>query len=143
MLVTIDEVEVRMKATFTGADRTQVEALIEDVSNLVRVVAAPELDDITAPLTGNLRALIPIIVKSIRRGLENPRGLTGEQLGDYGWQSQSGQNPDIGLTRNERRMIRRIVGKLGVNSIRLEGELPVLASSDIVFQLDENLLISA
>jgi hypothetical protein len=141
MLVTIDEVEARLKTTFEGADRTQMEALIEDVSNLVRVIAAPELDDVVAPLTGNLRALIPIIVKSIRRGKENPRGLTGEQLGDYGWQSQSGQNPDIGLTMNEKRMIRRIVGKLGVLSIRMEGEMPVLASSDLIFQLDDDFLI--
>lgn len=141
MLVTIDEVEARLKTTFEGAERTQMEALIEDVSNLVRVIAAPELDDIVAPLTGNLRALIPIIVKSIRRGKENPRGLTGEQLGDYGWQSQSGQNPDIGLTMNEKRMIRRIVGKLGVLSIRMEGEMPILASSDLIFQLDDDFLI--
>ncbi len=141
MLVTIDEVEARLKTTFEGADRTQMEALIEDVSNLVRVIAAPELDDVVAPLTGNLRALIPIIVKSIRRGKENPRGLTGEQLGDYGWQSQSGQNPDIGLTFNEKKMIRRIVGKLGVLSIRMEGEMPVLASSDLIFQLDDDFLI--
>lgn len=141
MLVTIDEVEARLKTTFEGADRTQMEALIEDVSNLVRVIAAPELDDVVAPLTGNLRALIPIIVKSIRRGKENPRGLTGEQLGDYGWQSQSGQNPDIGLTMNEKRMIRRIVGKLGVLSIRMEGEMPILASSDLIFQLDDDFLI--
>jgi len=141
MLVTIDEVEARLKTTFEGADRTQMEALIEDVSNLVRVIAAPELDDVVAPLNGNLRALIPIIVKSIRRGKENPRGLTGEQLGDYGWQSQSGQNPDIGLTMNEKRMIRRIVGKLGVLSIRMEGEMPILASSDLIFQLDDDFLI--
>lgn len=141
MLVTIDEVEARLKTTFEGADRTQMEALIEDVSNLVRVIARPHLDDVVAPLTGTLRALIPIIVKSIYRGKENPRGLTGEQLGDYGWQSQSGQNPDIGLTANEKRMIRLIVGKLGVLSIRMEGELPVLASSDLIFQLDEDFLI--
>jgi hypothetical protein len=38
-------------------------------------------------------------------------------------------------------MIRRIVGKLGVESIRMEGEMPVLASSDIIFQLDEDFLI--
>jgi hypothetical protein len=141
VLVTIDEVEVRFKTTFEGDERTYIEALMEDVSNLVRVIAKPELDDVVAPLTGNLRALIPIIVKAIRRGRENPRGLTGENLGDYGWQSNSGQNPDIGLTRNEKRMIRRIVGKLGVESIRMEGEMPVLASSDIIFQLDEDFLI--
>lgn len=128
-LVTVAEVEARFKTTFTGDDLTQIEALLEDASNLVRVCVAPELDDTMAPLTGNLRALIPIIVNMVRRARENPRGLTGEQLGDYGWQAQSAQT-SVYLTRNEKRLIRKIVGVLGVKALVQEGDLPLLVSSE-------------
>lgn len=129
MLVTISEVEARFKTTFEGADLTQIEALIDDASNLVRVCVAPELDDTTAPLTGNLRALIPIIMTMIRRARDNPRGLTGEQLGDYGWQAQNAQTT-VYLTRNEKRLVRKIVGFLGVKELELEDDLPLLVSSE-------------
>lgn len=131
MLVTIAEVEARLKTTFSpGPDRDQIEALIEDASNLVRACVKPELDDIEAPLTGSLRALIPIVMTMVRRARDNPRGLTGEQLGDYGWQAQAAQTT-IYLTRNEKRLIRKIVGKLGVSSLELEGYMPQLVSSEL------------
>lgn len=128
-LVLVSEVEKRFKTTFSGDDLEQIEALLEDASNLVRACVAPELDDTEAPLTGNLRALIPIILSMVRRSRENPRGLTGEQLGDYGWQAQ-GAATSVYLTRNEKRLVRKIVGVLGVKELEQEGDLPLLVSSE-------------
>lgn len=127
--------ELTARPGFANVDQVEAEELIEDASAHVREVANPvELD----PAVGIPRAVKSIVVQMVRRGFDNPRGLTGEQLGDYGWQAQSaGPSGTILPTRRETKLIRRAVNKLGVNTLQLQGDLPL---RDQVFGFEDELL---
>lgn len=119
-LITVEQLTAR--PGFDGVDEAQASAVLDDVSALVAAVA--DLDtpwtDATVPAE-----VVPVIVAMARRGLSNPRGLTGEQLGDYGWQSQGGGGTGIFATRMERRIIRKAAGRLGTTTVELENPLPL------------------
>lgn len=117
-----------------GTTEEQIEAFLEDASAIVNLIAfgTTEADywtdwDASSGSDDNPvpNAVIPVIVNMVRRALENPRGLTGEQLGDYQWQAASGTQTAIYATREERKIIRRAAGTLSVGTAQLEGYLPL------------------
>jgi hypothetical protein len=105
---------------FDGTDEADVSSLLEAASALVALAADPvELDAETLP-----PALIPVIVGMVRRGLHNPLGRSGEQLGDYGWQAP-GAASGIYATRREEKLIRRAVGTSSAGTVTLETDVPL------------------
>lgn len=109
---------------FDAVDPVQAAKLIEVVSGLVEDVARPHvLDPQALP-----PAIEAVVVSMVRRGLDNPRGLTGEQLGDYQWQGTAASG-SIYVSLNEKRVIRRAIGKLGVATVSLEADIPIPTDS--------------
>lgn len=124
-LIQVTDLETRLGRTLSSTQTTQAEALIDDASALVGDIADTDfLDD-----AGDLDvppAIVPVVVKMVRRELENPRGLTMETIGGYTWQSQTQGGPGtLYATRSEKRTIRRAVSKLGAGSAQLEGYMPL------------------
>lgn len=123
-LISIDQLNDRLGQTLAGDAETQAEAFIEDASELVLQIATGNGDapawDSPNDLPG---AVVPVIVSMVRRAIENPRGLSGEQLGDYQWQAGQGGQASIYATRREERIIRRAAGRLGAGTVQLEGYL--------------------
>lgn len=122
-LIQVSDLTDRLGRSLDETETTQAEALIDDASALIRDVA----DDDFLNDSGTLDvppSIVPVVVTMVRRALENPRGLSGEQLGSYSWQAQ-GQQAAIYANRNEKRIIRRAVSKLGVGTAQLEGYLPL------------------
>lgn len=120
-LITVEQLIAR--PGFDGVDEAQASAVLDDVSALVAAVA-----DLAVPWTAATvpAEVVPVIVSMARRGLSNPRGLTGEQLGDYGWQSQGGAGASsLYATRNEKRIIRKAAGRLGATTVTLDSDLPL------------------
>lgn len=120
-LITVEQLLAR--PGFDGVDESQAEAVLDDVSALVVQIAGidPEWTADTVPA-----AVVPVIVSMCRRGLSNPRGLTGEQLGDYGWQAQGASGASsLYATRREERIIRRAAGRSGASSVDLDNPLPL------------------
>lgn len=119
-LISVEELTAR--PGFDGVDEGQAAAVLGDVSALVAQIAEadPAWTAATVPA-----AVVPVIVSMARRGLSNPRGLSGEQLGDYGWQSQGGGTTGIYATRREQRIVRRAAGRSGVSSVDLDSPLPL------------------
>lgn len=114
-LITFAQLQVR--PGFDNVNQDTAEALIDDVSALVKDIADPiELDAATLP-----ESLVPVLTSMVRRGLDNPRGLSSEQVGDVQWQGSG----TIYATRREDRLIRRAVGKPGVGAITLQTDLPL------------------
>lgn len=118
-LITTSQLTARMGRDLTETQETQAEAFIDDASALVLQIAQLDSDwtDITLP-----EAVVPVIVSMVRRALENPRGLTSEQIGNYQWQAAPG-SMSIYATTQERRIIRRAAGVLSVGAVSLEGYL--------------------
>lgn len=129
-----------------GATEEQILAFLDDASALVNLIAFGTTEDdywtdydaSSPPATNDVpEAVVPVIVAMVRRGIENPRGLTGEQLGDYQWQAASATQTAIYATREERRIIRRAAGRLSVGTVQLEGDLATSGLGIIADDLDE------
>lgn len=118
-LITTTQLTDRLGRTLTTSQETQAEAFLDDASALVLQIANldPEWTDVTLP-----DAVVPVIVGMVRRALENPRGLTSEQIGNYQWEAAPGSQ-SIYATTQERRIIRRAAGSLSVGTVTLEGYL--------------------
>lgn len=117
MAALITFADLQARPGFAHADQAQAESLIGDVSALVQQIAGPAvLDAATLP-----PVLMPVIVSMVRRGLDNPLGVASEQTG--GWMASG--RAGVYATRAERKVIRRAVGKLGVGTAGLEGNLPL------------------
>lgn len=121
-LITVEDYGIRVGTTYDAGDSSpsaaqeQIEAIIEDASALVLQIAQLDtdwtVDDVPA-------AVVPVLVSMVRRAIENPRGLSGEQLGDYQWQAGQGISAaTIYATRREERIIRRAAGRKGLESVR-------------------------
>ncbi|MCD0450772.1 hypothetical protein LO762_16465 [Actinocorallia sp. API 0066] len=127
-LITVEQLLAR--PGFDGVSEAQAEAVLEDVSALVALVASPVV--LTA---GTLPpAIVPVIVAAARRGLHNPRGLSGEQLGDYGWQAGGQASTGLFLTRHEERIVRRAAGRLGAGNAGLDSDLPLPPYAGTAFE---------
>lgn len=122
--------ELTKRPGFDGVVQSEAEAVIDDVSALVRDIAETDFlneagEVVTPP------ALVLVVVSMVRRGLKNPYGRSSEDIGDASWQGMGSIYP----TRREKAIIRRAGGTLGAGEVTLEGYLPLspefrLADSD-------------
>ena len=123
-LISIEQLNARLGQTLADDAEDQALAFIEDASELVLQIAAGNGD---APAWDSPNdppgVIVPVVVSMVRRAIENPRGLSGEQLGDYQWQAGQGGQASIYATRREERIIRRAAGRLGAGAVYLEGYL--------------------
>lgn len=134
-LISIDQYQDRVGTTFAGAEATRINALIDDASALVLQIADMDTDwtDATVP-----DVVVPVVVSMVRRSLENPLGLSGEQIGQYQWQASSGNATAIHATMRETRIIRKAAGRLGAGTVQLEGYLS--SSGPVVAMVDDLVL---
>lgn len=116
-LITVADLEERLQRTVNGV---QAVALIEDASALIEDAAGGY------DFTGGVPAgIVPVVVRVVDRAISNPLGLDSETLGSHSWTKQSAGAPGgVYLTRDDVRAVRRAVGKLGVGTAVLEGDLP-------------------
>lgn len=112
-LITVAQLEARLRESFTGDALAQVEGLIDDASALVIHVARTDF------ATGVPGVIVAVVAQMVRRALENPGELTGENIGTYGWQAQqpSPTGGSLYVTRAERRLIREAAGRPAVITI--------------------------
>jgi len=65
---------------------------------------------------GTPAVIVAVVAQMIRRVLDNPGELTGENIGSYGWQAMGQQSTSSGaalyVTRAERRLIREAAAGL-------------------------------
>lgn len=117
-LITVAQLEARLKEQFTGDALDQAQGLIEDASALVRHVARTDF------ATSVPAVIVSVVVQMVRRALNNPEELTGENIGSYGWQSMGQLSNATGgaiyVTRAERRLIREAAGRPAVIGISMD-----------------------
>lgn len=119
-----------------STEEEQILAFLDDASALVLQIAALDTDWTEATVPA---AVVPVIVNMVRRAVENPMGLSGEQIGSYQWQSSAANATAIYTTRDERRIIRRAAGSLGVGTVTLEGYMPTSGAAFVEDDLTEGL----
>lgn len=111
--------ELTKRPGLSDVDPVQADAVLDDVSAMVRDIASPVLDAVDWPATPP--GVVPVIVAMARRALVNPMGYIGAMAGAMSWQ---GAASDVYATEKERRTIRRAVGLTSAGTAQMEGWLP-------------------
>lgn len=128
-LITVEQLEARLKLEFTGTALAQAEALIADASALARQVARwTEAEPTSVPAT-----VVGVVAQMVRRALENPGELAAENMGTYGYQAQqsSPSGGSIYVTRAERRIIREAAERPAVITISSDTGLSDPLASEV------------
>lgn len=126
MLLTVAELEAR----YGPVDAAKAAAHIDDVSAEV-VDYVTILDTGVVKINPHLwtsatapKAVKGVVARVVYRGIRNPLGVTGEQLGDHNLQMPAAVSGGT-LGPKDRRIIRRAVRRVGVSTVGLTGYLPV------------------
>lgn len=118
-LATLEQLTARTPGGIHGDDATAAaNAALADVSALIRSEARRPLDatDLERLSDAQVAMLVMVTCASARRALANPDGLSQEQLGPYAAQ-QPNATPDVYLTANELRQVRRLRPTGGLSSM--------------------------
>lgn len=126
-LITVTQLEER----YGAVDEARAQAHIDDISaeivDYVNILDTDSDNPIDADeWTPNTtpQAIIGVTARAVNRALSNPFGVTQEALGDHSITFTSGASGGT-LSPKDKRIIRRAIGRLGINTVQLEGYLPV------------------
>lgn len=120
-LVEVEDVEARLGRSLSDDENTRASALILDVSGEIAGLVGDDAFQAEVPA-----AVVGVICRAVIRQFENPRGLTGETIGDYNWQANNGRSgASMFLTPPELRTVRRAAGLSGIGSVQMQGDMPL------------------
>jgi len=115
-LADVADLEVRLDRTITDDESPRVEALLDDVSVMVREVAGKTWVDPEDPTQVIAPDIVRLIVLRVSvRYMANPAGFSSESAGDYSYQ-RNGMDARGGLflTDEEIGWLKKVAGKLGI-----------------------------
>lgn len=117
-LLTVDQLAARLSRAFADGELAQAEALIDDASAIACSIGRTDF------AAGVPAVVVAVVAQMVRRALDNPGELSGEQMGSYSWQGQqsgsSGGGGGVYATRAETRLIRRAAGVSGMTAATLD-----------------------
>ena len=123
--VTIEDFQVRYENSVPYGDNTRLQALLDDACDMAADIIDTEYaDGVDVP-----GGVIACVCAAVRRAYENPTGIQGETIGDYSWRAASVGSGGVYFTEDEKRILRRAVGKSSGGYIELEGHLPATVST--------------
>ncbi|GIG61126.1 hypothetical protein Lfu02_54980 [Longispora fulva] len=114
-LATLEDLQARRPISIDETERPRAEALLEDVSAVIRdALGLPGLAIETAP------PLVRVMTcRIVLRVLDNPGGFVSEQMGSYSYRrSKDSTDAGILLSDTERRALMRSVGKVLAGTTR-------------------------
>lgn len=113
-LATPQELERRLGRTLEATfEIPRVEALLDDVSALVRDEAGTDWVDADGVLIAIPASIRSVVLRSVERAVRNPQAFSAESDGDYSYQ-RTGVQDGAYLTDAERAIIRRAIGRTGL-----------------------------
>jgi len=120
-LATLDQLAVRV----TVSDDDRAQAALVDASVEIRSIAGvsfvtDDVLDFTGYPSWAEDALVKVCCSAAARALANPEGLAqqAETIGAYSYSSGfANASPDVYLTANEKRLVRRAAGRTGLGTI--------------------------
>ena len=118
-LATLDQLKARVDV----ADDARATARLEDASTAVRSVARENYVDEDGDLLESIPdAIVLVTLLAAARALENPKGVTGEQYGQYSYQISGGGGGGVYLTKQEQRWVRAAANG-SVHSLQLSSDI--------------------
>lgn len=129
-LISLEFYETR----YGAGDDDQLEAFIDDASALVvDYVTALHVDASSWDETTTPPGVQSVVAQMVSRTLFNPQGLTGENLGDHGWQNNPRSAVGMMIAPSEKRAIRHACGLPVGGILQLDTDLPLPAEYDDTF----------
>lgn len=113
-LATIEQLQARMRTTFTGADEAFAQAALADASALVRLYGLPWPDPATAP-----EVAVGIVLAAAERRVRNPEGYRMELEGSYSYQLPASAPTGVALSPSEIDLLRELAGRGGLVSVEV------------------------
>lgn len=115
-LADVADLEVRLDRTFTDAEGPRIEALIDDVSAMVRLVAGKTwVDPLDATQVIAPDIVRVIVLRAAARYINNPGGFSAESAGDYSYQRNGlDERGGLFLTDEEIGWLKKVAGRLGL-----------------------------
>ena len=126
-LLTVAELEARYGTVDAVAAAAHIDDVGAEIVDYVTILDT-DADNLISPALWT-SATVPdaikgVVARVVNRALRNPLGVTGEQLGDHNMQMPGAMSGGT-LAPKDRRIIRRAVGRLGVSTVGLTGDLPL------------------
>lgn len=114
-LASVDDLEVLMKRTFSGADLDQAEMVLSAVSAWARSVSGQEWS-VTSDVPSDVKY---VVLAAARRSIRNPDGVTAESMGPF---SKSYDKPPTNFfTPAELSILKRYRPKAGAGGLTTIG----------------------
>lgn len=136
-LATSYDFEARYGRSLDGDEELRVETLLSDASALVCIESGTEWtvtdDDDVVTLGAVPVTVVAVVCEAARRAFDNPAGLQSETIGDYTWRAQLGASTaGVFLTAEEKRIVRRSVGRNGLGAITMTADLLAPATDPLL-----------
>lgn len=111
--------------TIPISDPAIAEAKLRSASTRVRAFVGNDYVDEAGNLVDDIPdEVIAVVTDAAERAIVNPRGVTGEQVGQYSYQIASGGGGGVYLTKQEKSMLRGVRGSIGISTAKLTSNLP-------------------
>lgn len=142
-LASIEQFDSRLPGGLSTVDGARAEATLEDASALVRAEAGQTWVDDAGELTDVPDICVSITLAAAKRAFVNPDMLRSEAIQDYQVAFGS-SSPDVYLTKAERDLIRRAVGRAGLwtlsttRSDNAAGDVPSVTAHGWASGVDED-----
>lgn len=131
-LASLADFELRFGAV-SDVDVGRAQALLDDASAFVRAETGEVWINAAGALETVPDAVVAVVCRAAWRAFTNPGGEQQESIDGYSHQVANA-SPDIYLTAQERRTLRRVLGRSALGSIELES--PWLAADQVVYLSD-------
>lgn len=115
-LVPLEDFEARLPESLSEAERKRVGLLLQDASDLVREAVEPV--KIPDPPSFVVRQLVMDLAGRV---LNNPRGITTENIGDYSYSLSRTSVNGMALLPAELERLRRACGVPTMGAVRMSG----------------------
>lgn len=114
-LAGVEDLEYRLGRTFQGDELNRVEAVLDDVSALVRDEAGRTwINPETGVVEGVPASIRAVVLRIAERVMRNPQGYKAESAGDYSYQRSDADDNGIYLSERDIQIIRRALGRTGL-----------------------------
>ena len=109
-LAAVEDLAARLPGGIAAADEDRAQAVLDDVSALVRAEAETDWVDDQDALDGVPDVVVTVTLAAARRAWLNPDGKVSETIGSYSYRAADGATTGVYLTEEEKRLVRRAGG---------------------------------
>lgn len=131
-LATVEDLAARLPGGIATADEDRAQAVLDDVSALIRAEAETDWLDDEGALDDVPDVVVTVTLAAARRAWLNPDGKVSETIGSYSYRVGDAGGVGVMLTEEEKRLVRRAGGVVAAAVANVELN-PDTTITDLVY----------